>query len=228
MTQTQEIDNDFVGFEPAQPRKEPITSNIGYVSDIGEIYKSEKSKSGYYVCPITIHGVGAGKEQRIWVCFQPEWLKRGFKSGSLENKAGRPIEMYRKSVADTVNLGVFQAISGTKWTEFCKAVDAVPLPQESSYEDYCLELTQTLTDFFTNNREMFGYILHQESSKVEGEWVRSKYMSIQNFYVASEDNLEKERLKARKTAEKIQKAYDTGAEKIPSAYRVTFDDGQPF
>lgn len=223
MTQTQEQ----TGFAPAPPKQEAITSNIGYVIDVGDTYKSEKSSYGYFVTPLTIHGMGAGKEQRVWLVFQPEWFKVSFKPATLTGKQGNPDNVYRANISDGKILATLEAISGEKYGELCSLLNNVPSIEDSSEEEFCTNVTQTFIDFFTNNKVIFGYVLGQKNELVDGQWIPSKYMSIQRYFVASEESLEKERMKARKTAERRQKAYDEKSDKVPNKYLVTFDDS-PF
>lgn len=233
MTQTQE----GKGFAPAPEAIQPITSNLGYIIDVGDTYKSENSPYGYYVTPLTIHGLGGGKEHRVWWVFQPEWLSTDFDPNELSGQQGKPDEVYRNNIADSESLSILQAVSGPKYNELCAQL--MDIDQSLEYENYCTQVSGVLSDFFNNNQIIFGYVLTQQKEKVGDEWKLSKYMKVQRYFEASEENLEKERFKAQKSSDKYEKVSIKNRElikegngkncdKLPTLFKVTFDDGTPF
>jgi hypothetical protein len=186
-------DEQQLTFAEPQAAEKPTLICAGHVTKVGEAKISGSGKN--ITIPIDLEPVDAGRKQRVYFNFRPEWLTVGFKPYELEKQDSKAHFTYKKNIADQDNYSVLRGLSGSKLAFARLANTLLHLPTtEQEFNDEQLigpvmeDVADALREFFEGNVDdagqpvIVGYVLAQETTKTD-ETTVDEHGKIRNVYV---------------------------------------------
>lgn len=201
---------------PALERK-PDQICVGRVTEVKDAYVSKSEK--YYVVPISIEALDAGKSTKLYFLFRPEWMAQ-LSTGELlrlreEDKGAHFV--YSKNIATSeegkkshlqglaVTSDGFNQLASRLIDLGVEAVSETPTLVSDVLRTYLLD---------ENGDRNIGYVLTQQTEKTDeiGENGKNIYVPTKNWEVASYFEV------SDKNIDRMTKK----AEKNPARFRMTY------
>lgn len=229
-----------------------IMPTLFCVGRIGKVENAKVSKSENYITvPMELMGQGAGRNQKFWFTFRPEWFSFDFDPSTLDGKAGYPLLVYSSNIANEKGLSVLEGLAGSNenFCDLCESLAALPF-DENDEAGYLKAVTNVFKDFQNNVNPLIGYVLVQQTEKDgvdengKTKYVRKNGYDVSFFY-PTEEKIDQLTKKAEKSATQYNKAIEENKEirernknlpedqqeelvKVPKLQKITWDEEAPF
>ncbi len=225
-------------FNEASAARLPKLVCTGYVNKIGE---GKASKSGVYnVNPIDIQGIGASRNQTVYLLTRPEWFEVDdngyptFKPDSLSQvEGGSSMQfVYRRNIKGRGTISVLEGVCGSA-ERFENLQEAFLAAEGISDDTDSAEIIEGLLQTYLVAKDgespyEIGYTLKQQQTKTgeKDEDGKNIYLldnryELESFWEATPEAKKKFRISAEKSA---KRAAENGK---PVSFKVCFNEDGP-
>lgn len=227
-----------IKFNEASAGTKPTLVCTGYVSQVEDTAISKKS-GNYNVTPISINGIGASQNTKIWLCTRPEWFEvdgdgnPSFRPDDLKKvEGGKSMHfVYSVNISGKEGISNLLGLSGNedRFGDLSTLLFTTP----GVTEEDGVELTKVLRNFLVakEGKEPFtiGYILKQQRTKTDAVdengkavYVLEKNYELDDYFEVTPEALKKYRRAAEKSA---RKAEENGT---AVTFKIAYDEATPF
>lgn len=229
-----------------------IMPTLFCVGTLGKVENAKVSKSENYITvPMEFMGKGAGRNQKFWFTFRPEWFNFDFDPSVLDGKEGYPLLVYSSNIANDKGLSVLQGLAGSEdnYMNLCESLAAIEFNPDDE-EGYLKAVTLVFKNFQADVNPLIGYVLVQQTEKDgvdengKAKYVRKNGYDVSFFY-PTDEKIEQLEKKAEQSAKKYNAALEKnkeirennknlpedqqeGLEKVPKLQKVTWNEEAPF
>ena len=210
---------EMLGFTRAEASPMPTLICVGVVGAVGEGKISSTEK--YIVQPIDVEGLDAGRNQRVYWLYRPEWLVKGFKPSKLKEVDEGAYFVYSKNIDSEDAFSVLRGLAGSQqaFERISNALLRLPVAPGTNGPSI-QDVEETLREFFNDNLvngepARIGYILQQDAVKTDevdettgkNIYMRTKRYKVLDWFDVTMKNLKFQANRANKSEGRLRYTY---------------------